>query len=144
MALLPYFIPAMVDLFVLEHAPEAFYKGCHSNSLSDSWRPSPRTCQATRYIPGCNTGCPDPRVVNQNRCGGSLGGYGPQKGLADQIWSYPAFVDCFCLIMQAGICAECHPKSVVATATRIRYLTTASGYTLLNNKCSKIKHHSVI
>lgn len=76
-------ILAMVDLFVLEHAPYAFHRGVvvaipHTH-------PKPVKQQGI-FLGAILT--PPIRVVNHTRCG-SLGGYGPQGELADQVFLVP-------------------------------------------------------
>ena len=77
-------IPAMVDLFVLEHAPEAFHRGVViAISFPAHGCPHPEPVKQRGIFQGAILATPI-RVVNQTRCG-SLDGYGPQEGLADQV-----------------------------------------------------------
>ena len=74
----------MVDLFVLEHAPEAFHRGVVVAISFPAHRcrhPKPVKQQGI-FLGAILT--PPIRVVDQTRYG-SLGGYGPQEGLADQV-----------------------------------------------------------
>ena len=78
------FIPAMVDLLVLEYAPEAFHGGVVvAISFPTHGRLHPEPVKQQGIFPGAILAAPI-RVMNQTCCR-PLGGYGPQEGLADQV-----------------------------------------------------------
>ena len=74
----------MMDLFVLEHAPEAFHGGVIvAIPFSTHGCPHPELLKQQGIFPGAIL-APPIRVVNQTRCG-LFGGQRPQKGLDDKI-----------------------------------------------------------
>jgi hypothetical protein len=74
----------MVDLFILEDAPEAFHRGVViAISFPAHGRPHPTPIKQQGIFLGAIL-TPSIRVMNQTRCR-SLGGYGPQEGLANQV-----------------------------------------------------------
>ena len=74
----------MVDLFVLEHAPEAFHRGVViAIPFPAHGRPHPALFKQRGIFQGAILAAPI-RVVNQTTFW-SLGVDSPQEGLADQI-----------------------------------------------------------
>jgi len=74
----------MMALFILEHTPEAFHRGVVvAISFPAHGCPHPEPIKQQGVFLGAILASAI-RVMNQTCCG-SLGGRGPQEGLADQI-----------------------------------------------------------
>lgn len=95
----------MVDMLVLEYAPEAFHRGVViAIPFPAHGCPYPEPVKQQGIFPGAILAAPI-RVVNQTRCG-SLGGYGPQEGLVDQI---------LCHALSHGITYDFSGKKILMT-----------------------------